>query len=309
MDQAVLINDFVEGISQKDREFESIPMDKYSLGPWSMSKLKCLQKCPFQFYLKYILKVKVPVEVSGPQDTQLADIGSAAHRILEHVVIGKSVTQSYALTKAEFVPSKLSEEVWVDRVENLEFNIQAFKERIDALGKRHNIKRLFTELRMGVTKDWEPTSFFADNVYFRGIIDLVVQLDNLDIIILDHKTGGGEGSIRAYQDQLDSYKILFHKAKTPVTGAQSGIHFIRQGDVKMSEYTTREDIETKLIANLEWSIEGAIDSVKELGYFKHVRGNQCKYCEYDFLCKPKTLLPLEKSTKRFFEIVTVPVEG
>lgn len=300
MSQAV--TDFVGLINAKDAEIESISMDKYTLGPWSMSKLKCLQKCPFQFYLKYILKIKVPDDVNGPQDTQLADIGSAAHRILEHVVIGKSVTQAYALARKEYVPAKLSDEVWEDRVDNLEFNIQAFKDRIDNLGKRHNIKRLFTELRMGVTKDWQPTGFFSDNVYFRGIIDLVVQLDNLDIIILDHKTGGGEGSIRVYQDQLDSYKILFHKAKAPVNGAQSGIHFIRQGDVKMSEYSPREEIETKLIAKLEWAIQGAVDTVSELGYFKHVRGNQCKYCEYDSLCKPKDLLPIELGTKRFFNI-------
>lgn len=296
---------FIKGVKEKHDNLESIELNKYSLGAWSISKLKCLQKCPFQFYLKYVLKIKVPEDVGGKQDTLLADVGTAGHRILELVVIGKSIQTSFATAKREFVPSKLTEEQWKEHVENLEMSVIAFQERMQKLERNYKIKHLFTELRLGVTKDWEATGFFSDNVYFRGIIDLVIQLDNLDIIIIDHKTGGGEGSIRMYEDQLNSYKPLFHHGKTPVAGAQSGIHFIRAGDVKMGTFSSKEDIEKKLIAELEWSIEGAVETVKELGYWKHIRGGQCKYCEYDQFCKPGMLKEIEKDTKRFFKGIPI----
>jgi hypothetical protein len=300
------IETFVKNVGEKDAAITEVGLDKYSLSPWSISKLKCIQKCPFQFYLKYVLKIKVPEDVAGEQDTQAADVGSSAHRILELVVLGKDVSTAFKLTKAEFVPKKLTEEQWKEHVENLEMSVIAFKDRMEKVERNYKIKRLFTELRLGVTKDWEATQFFADNVYFRGIIDLVIQLENNDILIIDHKTGGGEGSIRPYEDQLNSYKPLFSKGVQPVGGAQAGIHFIRAQDVKMGEYSTKEEVETRLIRELEWTLEGAVERVKDLGFFKHIRGPYCKYCEYDQAgCKAGLLKPVELGTRKFFEIKQV----
>jgi ATP-dependent helicase/DNAse subunit B len=124
------IETFVKNVEDKDAAITEIGLDKYSLAPWSISKLKCIQKCPFNFYLKYILKIKVPEEVAGEQDTQAADIGSSAHRILELVVLGKDVSTAFKLTKAEFVPKKLTKEQWEEHVENLEMSVIAFKDRM-----------------------------------------------------------------------------------------------------------------------------------------------------------------------------------
>lgn len=292
-------------IKRRDAETVIPTMNKYSFGAWSVSKLKCLRKCPLQFYLKYILKIKVPDELSGKEDSISAPIGSAAHRILEFVVIGKTIDEAFKKTKLEFVPSKLTDEQWRENVDNLWMSVQGFQDRVDKLNRNYKIKRAFTELRMGVTKDWEATDFFADNVYFRGIIDLVFQLENLDIIIIDHKTGGGQGSIRPYQDQLDTYKILFHKGLAPVAGAQAGIHFIREQIVKMGDYTEVKDIEKKLIDTLEWTIDGAIESVKAIGYWKHIRGPQCKWCEFNEMCKSGMLKDIERGSARFFKSAEV----
>lgn len=296
---------FVNSIYAQDKEFTDLRMDKYSLGPWSISKLKVLRKCPFQFYLKYVLKVKVPADVAGRPDTVSADVGSAAHLILEHIMCGRTMQEAYRLARKEYGPEKLSNELWESRVETLENSINAFKERMDALGRKHKIKRVFTELRIGVTKDWEPTGFFAEDVYIRGVIDLIVQLEDGCILIFDHKTGGGEGSLRPYEDQLNSYKVLFHFGIDPIKGAQSYIHFIQAGEIKPSYFSNVEDIEGKLRTLLEFDIEGAIDAVVELGFFKHVRGGYCKWCDFDGICKSKELKPLELGTKKFFEIKKV----
>lgn len=299
------VQNFVKHITKVHENFEVPPLDKYALGPWSISKLKVLRKCPLQFYLKYMLKIKIPEDVAGKPDTVSADVGSAAHLILEHIMCGKSLQDSYKLARKEYGPDKLSDELWRDRVESLEHSINAFKDRMDSLNVRYKVKRVFTELRIGVDKDWNPAGFFSKDVYIRGVIDLIVQLEDGVILIFDHKTGGGEGSLRPYEDQLNSYKVLFHYGMSPVTGAQSYIHFIQAGDIKPSYFSNTQEIEGKLKTMLEFDIEGAIDAVKEIGYFKHVRTGSCKWCDFDGICKAKMLKPLSLDTKKFFEIKKV----
>lgn len=297
---------FLAAIQAAHDELVAIKMDWITLGPWSMSKLKVLDKCPFQFYLKYILKIKVPDVIAEKDDPLSANVGSAAHRILELTLLGKSVDDSFTATLKEFVPAMLTQEQWEEKVVPLEYNITSFKERIEALARNHPIKRVLTELRMGVTKDWEPTGFFAENVWYRGVIDLIIMLANGDVIIIDHKTGGGEGSVKVYKPQLDSYKVLFHHGINKIEGAQSGIHFIAAGEVKMADYSDKAEIEGKLRRSMEWNTQAAIDKTVEFGYFKHIRGSWCKWCDYDRQgCKSAELKPLELSTKKFFPIKAV----
>ena len=177
---------FVEQIRKASDDLKEINLGRFGLGAWSISKLKVLQKCPFQFYLKYVLKIKVPENLAVKSDPLSANVGSAAHRILEFVMKGKSIQDSYALTKKEFVPDKLTGENWVELVETLFMSISNFKDRMDSFSRLNPVKRIFTEMRMGVNKDWEACAFFDDDVYFRGIIDLALQLENNDLIIIGH---------------------------------------------------------------------------------------------------------------------------
>lgn len=311
------ILDRIRDAEEKLESSGGLAFNKYGLGAWSASKLKMLEKCPYQFYLKYILKVKPDDDFV--QDTAMADIGTTAHRILEHVVLGKTVDAAFAVTKTEHCnvdPSTvrkghaiLSEDQWNNSIITLESSIIAFKEKLDTFERNNRVKRKLTELRLGVTKDWKKTTFFADNVYFRGIVDFVLEVEfdprqPPDILIIDHKHGGGEfgGGVRNYEQQLDTYKPLYHKGYQKVSGATAGIHFIKASNTVYGEYSDAEEIENRLINKLEWLIEGAIDTVKELGYFKHIRGAHCKYCEFDQHCKPGELKANELSTKKYFEI-------
>lgn len=300
------LKQFVQSIEDRAEECPELQMDRYGFGAWSISKLKVLQKCPLQFFLKYVLKIKVPEHIGGRQETLSADVGSAGHRILEFVMLGRPIDTSFALTKKEFVPSKLTEAQWESEVENLHMSISAFKDRMEGFTRRHPIRRVFTEMRVGVDKDWHGCTFFDDKAYFRGIIDLCLELEDGNLIILDHKTASGftPTSTKNYDTQLNSYKPLFHFGVNPVQGAQAGIHFIRAGEVKMGEYHSVEDISTKLIRDLEWEFSGAVDRVSELGYFKHICGSTCKWCEYASMCKSpeKLLKPLEMGTKKFIPI-------
>lgn len=299
--------EFLETLYKQSSSLEEVALDDISLGPWSHSKLKVLEKCPLQFYLKYILKVKLPPQLAAAQDTSLADVGSAAHKILELVFFGHTVANAYAMAKTEFVPSKLTEELWVERIEGVEYNITQFKDRIDNFKKRNKVKKVYTELRLGVTRDWKATKFFAADVWFRGVVDFVIILENGDAMILDWKYGPpAAAGIRNYKQQLDSYKPMINFGLTPIKGATSGVGFIREGEIILDEFTNKEDIEGKMKNMMEFNVQGAIDSVSEDKQFSHRVGSWCKYCEFAPWCKAKkadgNLKDLEKATSKFFEI-------
>lgn len=296
-----------EALIAKAANQESLPAvpDIYNLGPWSPSKLKTLQKCPFQFYLKYILKFKIPANLILQEDPTSAHVGTALHEILELIMIGRSQTQATEKVFERFVQKEklLSEEQWTTRVMGLEYHVTQFKDRMDSFGVRNKVRRVYTELRIGITKDYESTSFFADNVWLRGVVDLILELENGDIVILDHKTGGGFGGLKGYESQLDWYKILFHYGIKPVTGAQVGVHFIGLGDVKMGSYSTVSDIETSVKNKMELTLEGAVAGLLETGFFKHARSNMCKWCEFDALgCKSGALKETEKRSGKVIPI-------
>lgn len=268
------------------------------LGPWSSSKLKMLRYCPLQFFLKYVIKQKPK---HAAPDSVITHIGSAAHRILEHVMLGKETSKAYALTRAEFA-EKIPQKEWEENVETLELNINTFKQKIDSFGIHNPIKRVYTELKIGITRDYQPTGFFGKDVFFRGVIDLIVHLENDDVLIIDHKTGQpAVMGIKHNKDQLDTYFVLYNYGVRPINGGRAFIHFIRDGETKPADPVTKEEIETKLRPELEFSIRGAIDSVEELGYFKHIRSSKCNYCDFNTECKAGELKELEKKTVMFFK--------
>lgn len=266
------------------------------LGPWSHSKLKMLQKCPLNFYLKYIKKQK---GIEGK--SELALVGSAAHRIIELFVTGTSLSDAFKETQIEYSKS-IPKELWSEKVESLELSISEFKRRLDDFDKKHKIKQIYTELRIGVTRDFKPTTFFAKDVFFRGILDMALHLENNDAIFLDHKKGGTAAyGLKNYTDQLNTYKVLFHHGVENISGATAGINFIEEGTLPLGEYHHREDIEIKLKNNLLFLIDAAIHNVEDIGYFKKKVGSHCEYCEYKNDCKSGQLKQIEENTKTYVQ--------
>ena len=297
--------DLIANIEERDKKLEELDVSVNALGPWSHSKVKTLTKCPFQFYLKYILKVKA---VDAPISL-VTEVGKAAHRILEHMIGGRGIDDAYKLTRKEYA-AVLTEELWKEHVGTLEFSIGKFRERMDDFEKRHPVKRFIQELKIGVTREWEPTGFFADDVFYRSVIDLCIQLQSNDLIIIDHKTGAPALSgIRYHKDQLNVYKVMFHHGVEKVNGAQAGIHFIKDAEIILDDYAPKATIERKLVNDLELTLEGAVESVKQKGFFKHVASNICSYCEFAEPCKSGKLKDLEKKTVRFFKKEDIDKNG
>jgi RecB family exonuclease len=288
---------------------ESISFTPEGLGPWSFSKHKKLQKCPFQFYLDTILKVK-PLET--PPVSVQTECGKAVHRILELVVMGKSQEEAFKVTRKEF-EELLPGDTWMDGHDierggpgRSEMSVSSFMDRLDKFSKDHSVKRFITELRIGVTRNWEPTGFFAEDVYYRGIVDLIIQLSNGDIVFIDHKNGPPSTmGVKNFQSQLDLYKVLFYKGIEPTQHAQSGVHFVQDGEVVMGTMTDPDTIRDKMVNRVEFELKGTIDKLLETGYFKHVMGSWCQWCNFKDPCKAGLLKPLEMDSKKYFPIKAI----
>lgn len=123
---------------------------------WSYSSIKTFDQCPKKYYhLKVAKDVK---DIPG----EAALYGTAVHEAAEHFVKdGTPIPEKFAFMRP--IVEKLNS--------------------ID--GDKH------CELRLGVSKTdtgYVPTTFFGKDVWWRGIVDLVV-IDGAKAYMVDYKTG------------------------------------------------------------------------------------------------------------------------
>ena len=115
--------------------------------PWSFSRIKAFEQCPKQFYHEKVLK-QYPFK-----ETDAMRYGTDFHKACEDY-IGEGTP----------IPKKFD----------------YIKPTLDALNRKPGKK--IVEQKLGLTADLEPCSFFAKDVWFRGIVDLA---------IIDEETGVG----------------------------------------------------------------------------------------------------------------------
>ena len=123
---------------------------------WSYSSIKTFAQCPKKyFHLKVVKDVK---DEPGPE----ADYGTAVHLAAEEFI-----------RDGKPIPAKFS----------------YMKPIVESLAKFPGEKH--TELRLGVAKTddgFEPCGFFAKDVWYRGIVDLLI-IDGNKGWMVDYKTG------------------------------------------------------------------------------------------------------------------------
>ena len=123
---------------------------------WSYSSIKTFDQCPKKYYhLKVAKDVK---DTAGPE----ADYGTQAHEAAEHYI--KHGTP---------IPGKF----------------KIMRPVVEALAQFPGEKH--TELKLGVRKTatgYEPCGFFAKDVWWRGIVDLLIT-NGKTAHMVDYKTG------------------------------------------------------------------------------------------------------------------------
>lgn len=167
--------------------------------PWSYSKIKAFDQCPKQFYHDKILK-EVPFK-----ETEATLYGTAFHTAAEDY-IGKDVP----------LPKKFG----------------YAQKMLDVLKNKKGEK--LCELKLGITEDLEPCGFYDDNVWFRGIADLII-LDGDLAWVIDYKTG--KSSKYADKGQLELMALSVFKHYPQIKTIRAGLVFVVSNDLVKGTYT------------------------------------------------------------------------
>ena len=160
----------------------------YSVSPWSFSKIKAFEQCPKQFYHMKIAKDYIEKE------TEAMLYGTLFHEAAENFV--KNDTP---------IPEK-------------------FKYAESALTNLKNKPgKKLCEYKLGLTEDLEPCGFFDENVWFRGIADLII-LDGDTAWVVDYKTG--KSARYADKGQLELMALATFKHFPEIKKVKAGLLFV-----------------------------------------------------------------------------------
>ena len=170
-------------------------------GAWSYSRMKGFETCPKQYYHINILK-EYPFE-----ETAATRYGNEFHKAAEaYIKDGQELPGKFA----DFEPM-----------------LQALRNKP---GEKH------CELKLGLTEDLQPCSFFAKNVWFRGIVDLLI-LDGDRAFIVDYKTG--KSAKYADTDQLELMALTVFAHYPQVKLANAGLVFVVADSFIRESYETQ----------------------------------------------------------------------
>ena len=184
------------------------------LKTWSYSSATTFEKCPKQYYHLYVVK-----DVKTDSDSQHLVYGNEVHKAAEEYI-----------GKGKKLPEKFS----------------MFQPTLDRLNQIPGDK--LCEYKLGLTKDLEPCGFFDQNVWWRGVVDLLI-LDKAkqSATVIDYKTG--KSSQYADTRQLSLLSVAIFKHFPDIQKVKAGLVFL------VSKELLKEDYKQQSIDDMfeEWS--------------------------------------------------------
>jgi len=207
---------------------------------WSYSSIKTFEQCPKKyFHLKVVKDVK---DEPGPE----ADYGTAVHLAAEEFIKdGKPIPDKYGFIRPV----------------------------VERLAKFPGEKR--TEMKMGLRKTdtgFEPCSFFDKEVWYRGIIDLLI-VNGEKAHLLDYKTGKNAKYADMKQLDLMAGAVFVHYPQ--VQEIKSGLLY-----VVSNEFPKKVHVRDKLNTYLSVFDDqlGRLNDAMENGVFNPKSGPLCGWC-------------------------------
>ena len=165
---------------------------------WSYSSLGLFQQCPKKYYHLRVLK-----DVKDPET--------------EAILYGKRVHEA-----AEF---------YIGKDEPLPTPFVQFQGVLDMLKEMPGDK--LCEYKMGLTSDLRACGFFDENVWFRGVADLVI-INGDTARVIDYKTGKSAQYADTKQLELMALAIFKHFPK--VRRVKAGLVFLVSNDFVKADY-------------------------------------------------------------------------
>lgn len=172
---------------------------------WSYSSISLFQQCPRKYYRLRIVKDIV----EPPQ---------------QHLIYGTEVHQAA--------------EDYVCNDKSLDPRYGFLRPTLDALKALPGMK--LCEYEMGITKEFEPCGFRDENVWFRGIADLLI-INGEQAHLVDYKTS--KSSQYADRKQLELLALLVFKHFPYIKSIKAGLVFVVAEDLVKAAYDT--DIQEK----------------------------------------------------------------
>ncbi len=171
-----------------------------SITPWSFSKIKAFEQCPKKFY-----HLKIAKDYSEPE-TDAMYYGTAFHEAAEEYV-------------RDNVP--------------LPPQFDYAKGALDALNAKRGKK--LCEYKMGLTENLEPCDFFADDVWFRGVADLIILDEEAETAwVIDYKTG--RNARYADKGQLELMALATFKHFPDIKFVRGGLMFVVSNELIKDSY-------------------------------------------------------------------------
>jgi hypothetical protein len=171
------------------------------LPPWSFSGIKAFDQCPKKYYhLKVVKDYKEQV-------TDALTYGSEFHKAAElYIKEGTPLPPQFSYSKGA----------------------------LDNLNQLPGEK--LCEYEMGLTEDLEPCGFKAENVWWRGIADLIIlDREKGEARVLDYKTG--KSAKYADTGQLELMALAIFKHFPEVRKVKAGLLFVIAKQFIKDSYT------------------------------------------------------------------------
>lgn len=217
--------------------------------PLSYSRLSTFENCPAQFDYVYVSK-----STSQPE-SEAINYGNRVHKVLEDYGRGE-IDDVTVLTEED----QLSLKKWGNIV--------------DVITSRPG-EKLF-EYQMAINEKLKPVDWFADDVYFRSIADVLV-IDGDTAYCLDYKTG----KVRESPTQLQLFAAMVFWHFPEVQTVKTSFLFLR------FDQTIDATYKRKYLGSLWDALKPRIDKVHEtidLGVFDFKPSGLCPWCPAKEMC-------------------------
>jgi hypothetical protein len=169
---------------------------------WSYSSLGLFQQCPRKYYHLRVVK-----DIKEPETTAIL-YGKEVHLALEEYI-----------RDGKPVPPQFKE----------------FTEIADMLKAMPGDK--LCEYKMGLTKDIQACGFFDENVWFRGVADLLI-INGDTARVIDYKTG--KSSEFADKKQLELMALAVFKHFPKVRTVKAGLIFLVANDFVKADFEKKD---------------------------------------------------------------------
>ena len=173
-----------------------------AIDPTSYSHIKAFEQCPKQFYHAKHLN-EFPFKETA--DTKY---GKEMHTAAELFI-----------KDGEPIPSRFS----------------YLQKPLESLARKKGKK--FAELKLGVTKDLVPCTFFSKEVWVRGVIDLLI-VDGKKVWVIDYKSS--KKTTYAEKDQLELMALLVFARYTEVETVYGGLMYPRVNELIKATYHKKD---------------------------------------------------------------------